>query len=520
MPEVPVLGGGTAERVEVALLDPAGVIVAVNEAWSAFAREGGGDPVRTGVGVSYLAVCDAAGNDPVAREVADAVRTAVRGDLPAALRLEVPCHGPDEDGWYDVLVSSRLADDGRCLGATVTLSRVSGPGVQPGLAGLLARVPDLVEGRADRLEEVPAAARELLRGGTAVLALLSGDGSLASVLRAGPPVGDEGTVGERPGALGLLGLLLARRRPLRLADVTTHPAGVRAVGAGALLGTPVTSRGRVLGALYVVGDRPGGFTDRDEDLLTALARFAGTALDVERRRQALDDRLRWAELSRELTARPLADEPDLLGLVVRLAGRGLGAGRTALVLARADRRGRAAGSPGVGLAAVGAAGDPVVAEAFRTGRSQRGEPGDATVAAVPLQVGGRVLAALTVDRPDSLVDEELRGLEGLAHHAGLALQLLRSRADRHALQALRDRVAEAAGTQDEAVQALFGLALELAGSGGAVGCRAEQRLTALDDAVRLLRSSGLALQLAIDGLPAPTPHAASAGCSELAAIRR
>ncbi len=110
--------------VEVALLDRDGVIGWVNPAWQAFAAANGGDPDRTGRGVSYLQACAAAGDDPAAQDVAAAIRAALAGDLPAPLVVEVPCHGPAADRWFDLLISSRLADDGRVLGATVTLSLV------------------------------------------------------------------------------------------------------------------------------------------------------------------------------------------------------------------------------------------------------------------------------------------------------------------------------------------------------------------------------------------------------------
>ena len=110
--------------VEVALLDRDGVIAWVNPAWQAFAAANGGDPDRTGRGVSYLQACAAAGDDPAAQDVAASIRAALAGDLPAPLVVEVPCHSPAADRWFDVLISSRLADDGRVLGATVTLSLV------------------------------------------------------------------------------------------------------------------------------------------------------------------------------------------------------------------------------------------------------------------------------------------------------------------------------------------------------------------------------------------------------------
>ena len=108
--------------VEVALLDADGVIVMVNDEWQAFASANGGDPERTGVGVSYVDICASAADDPVSRRVGSAVRTALGGDMPAPLRVQVPCHGPHARRWYDVLVSSRFDDHGRCCGATVTFS--------------------------------------------------------------------------------------------------------------------------------------------------------------------------------------------------------------------------------------------------------------------------------------------------------------------------------------------------------------------------------------------------------------
>ena len=107
---------------EIALLDRHGVIVSVNHAWQAFATANHGDPSRTGPGASYLEACAAAGDDPVALDVAAAIRQALEGDLPCPLTIEVPCHSPDNARWFDMLISTRLDDDGQHLGATVTLA--------------------------------------------------------------------------------------------------------------------------------------------------------------------------------------------------------------------------------------------------------------------------------------------------------------------------------------------------------------------------------------------------------------
>jgi hypothetical protein len=90
--------------VEWALLDVNGVILAVNDAWRAFSAENGGDSTRTGVGVSYLEVCENA-DDAVATEVADSIRSAISGALPAPEVVRFPCDAPDRPRILDLLVS-------------------------------------------------------------------------------------------------------------------------------------------------------------------------------------------------------------------------------------------------------------------------------------------------------------------------------------------------------------------------------------------------------------------------------
>ena len=108
--------------VEVALLDRDGVIVSVNPAWQAFAQANGGNPERTGPGVSYLDACATSPGDPVAEEVAAAIRRALAGHLPGPLTIGVPCHSPRTARWFDMLISARQDRAGQHLGATVSLS--------------------------------------------------------------------------------------------------------------------------------------------------------------------------------------------------------------------------------------------------------------------------------------------------------------------------------------------------------------------------------------------------------------
>jgi anti-anti-sigma factor len=169
---VPVL----AEDVgtEVALLDRDGVIVSVNDAWRAFAAANGGDPGRTGPGVSYLDVCTAAADDPVAGQVASAIRGALAGDLPGSLTVEVPCHSPRTERWFDMLISGRRDGRGRSAGVTVTLSltraqtRVllpagSGPSDETGPSHGAGADADLVGELAERLTGVARILEESTR---------------------------------------------------------------------------------------------------------------------------------------------------------------------------------------------------------------------------------------------------------------------------------------------------------------------------------------------------------------------
>lgn len=110
--------------IEVAVLDLDGVIEAVNGPWTDFCEANDGNPAKTGVGVSYLEVCRAAGNEPGAQEVASAIRSALAGEVPSADRIHIACHAPDQKRWFDVLVSSRIDEAGTIVGATVMLAQV------------------------------------------------------------------------------------------------------------------------------------------------------------------------------------------------------------------------------------------------------------------------------------------------------------------------------------------------------------------------------------------------------------
>ncbi len=91
----------------VAVLDREGTIVAVNAAWVRFATENG-DPVGllTGPGRNYLDSIDsrAARDGAIARAAAEGVRSVLSGPS-GSFSLEYPCHSPEREAWFVMLVA-------------------------------------------------------------------------------------------------------------------------------------------------------------------------------------------------------------------------------------------------------------------------------------------------------------------------------------------------------------------------------------------------------------------------------
>jgi PAS domain S-box-containing protein len=105
----PDFGQATLDALSESLcvLDARGRVVAVNAAWSAFARDNGADPVRLGPPANYLDVCDAAASEcEFARRAAQGLRELLRGER-ATFALEYPCHGPERLRWFELVATPR-----------------------------------------------------------------------------------------------------------------------------------------------------------------------------------------------------------------------------------------------------------------------------------------------------------------------------------------------------------------------------------------------------------------------------
>ncbi len=90
----------------VALLDPRGLIVEVNESWRRFASVNALRSEDFYIGRNYLHVCDSALGEcsDEARLVAQGLREVLAGTRPNFV-IEYPCHSPDEERWFRMMAT-------------------------------------------------------------------------------------------------------------------------------------------------------------------------------------------------------------------------------------------------------------------------------------------------------------------------------------------------------------------------------------------------------------------------------
>ncbi len=90
----------------VALLDPGGVILAVNESWRRFAFANLAHSPNCYEGENYLEVCEVATGEcsDEAAEIAVGLRALLAGELPSYVK-EYPCHSPTEERWFRLMAT-------------------------------------------------------------------------------------------------------------------------------------------------------------------------------------------------------------------------------------------------------------------------------------------------------------------------------------------------------------------------------------------------------------------------------
>ena len=91
----------------IAVLDPSGIVIAVNQAWEEFGQAAGVNASQVGVGINYLQVVEKAAStgDQTAGQALVGMRAVLEGGQ-ASFQLQYPCHEPGGDRhWYLMSVS-------------------------------------------------------------------------------------------------------------------------------------------------------------------------------------------------------------------------------------------------------------------------------------------------------------------------------------------------------------------------------------------------------------------------------
>jgi signal transduction histidine kinase len=165
------------------------------------------------------------------------------------------------------------------------------------------------------LRRIVEAATELVDARYGALGVLAPQGGLAAFIHVG--IDDElaARMGSLPEGKGVLGQLITEPRPLRVADLSRHPAAVgfppHHPEMRTFLGVPVLVRSEAFGNLYLTEKRHGEFTPEDEAVLTALAGAAGIAIDNARLYEEAEVRRQWTTAISDVRASLLgATSPD------------------------------------------------------------------------------------------------------------------------------------------------------------------------------------------------------------------
>jgi signal transduction histidine kinase len=160
----------------------------------------------------------------------------------------------------------------------------------------------------DVLQMIVRSARSLVRARYAALGVPDDQGSFAEFVVDGISQRQQKAIGPVPRQHGLLGVLLREGKPIRVDDIRADPRFEWWPSAhpdmSDFLGVPIRDDSDILGIIFAACKRdPGGFTERDEQLLGLFASHAAIALTnarlYERGRElsVLEER---ARLAREL----------------------------------------------------------------------------------------------------------------------------------------------------------------------------------------------------------------------------
>ncbi len=319
-------------------------------------------------------------------------------------------------------------------------------------------------------------------------------------------------IGPLPGGQGVLGVLIDDPKPIRLDDISQHPASIgfppNHPPMRTFLGVPLRIRDEVFGNLYL-SEKSNGlpFSDDDEVLVEALAAAAGIAVDNARLFEQSRAREAWIEATRDIGTQMLAGaEPATVFRLIADEALTLMDAAATLVAVPGDSEclssevddlvilevaGAVSASAKTGAVPVTAT---VIGEVFRDRTPRRldhldlgivslGAPGPALV--LPLRLTGNVagvVVALRGAEAQPFTEQQLDMMAAFADQAALAWQLATTQRRMRELDVLTDRDRIARDLHDHVIQRLFAVGLALQGTiPRARSAEVQQRLTGCID---------------------------------------
>lgn len=326
-------------------------------------------------------------------------------------------------------------------------------------------------------------------------------------------------IGSLPEGRGVLGALIEEPKPIRLDDISRHPASVgfplHHPPMRTFLGVPVRIRDEVFGNLYLTEKADGQpFSDDDEVLVQALAAAAGIAVDNARLFEESRTREAWIEATRDIGTQMLAGaDPAMVFRLIAEEALTLMAGAATLVAVPLDDEAPAcevddlvivevAGeiSPAVKQMTVAVSGTSI-GGVFHDRTPRRFdrldlavdgpvEPGPALV--LPLRAADTVagvLVALRSADEQPFSDKQLDMMAAFADQAALAWRLATAQRQMREVEILTDRDRIARDLHDHVIQRLFAVGLTLQGAAPRAGVPAvrESIYSSIDDLQEIIQ---------------------------------
>lgn len=390
------------------------------------------------------------------------------------------------------------------------------------------------------LRQVVQAAIDLADARYGALGVLGDDGLLSQFVHRGIDDTTRDLIGALPTGHGLLGVVIDEGKPLRLGDLSTHPASAgfppNHPSMRTFLGVPIRGRGeQVYGRLYLTEKTNGsGFTEDDELVVQALAGAAGIAVDNARLYEEARRRQRWLEASGEVTAELLegTDPTEALRLIASLAQELTNADYTIIALPEDPDAASSEITELVVTVSAGLDPDTVTGRRIPLAGSTSGAvfadhvPRNvASLAfdlsdglgvefgpAIALPLGGGegvsgVLLAVRVPGSVGFDEHELHVVSSFADQATLALHRAEDQSARRELELLADRDRIARDLHDHVIQRLFAIGLAMQGThrlakSPVVSGRLAEHIDLLHQVIQDIRTAIFDLQVG----PADTPR--------------